>query len=132
MKKQIVILLMIAATLVACEKSPFDSRNKYLGNYDFTNLYSDVDSSGTISNRTTTYFGRAYAEGDNNVIIQFEANKSQSIRIDNDGNLYNSCDKYIGRFESESRIQAGLNKQSCASINLDENSSVAIVGNRRF
>ena len=132
MKKQIVLLLMIAATLIACEKSPFDYRNKYVGNYNFTNVYTNVDSAGTISNATTAYLGRAKTDGENKMIVQFEANKSQSLRIDEEGNVYNACETYIGRFESESRFQAVLSGQSCPTVNVDENSSVAIVGDRKF
>ena len=132
MKKQIFFLFLIAATFVACEKSPFDYRNKYVGNYNFTNVYTNVDSVGTITNTTTTYLGRAKTEGDKNMVVVFEANKSQSLRIDEDGNVYNSCDTYIGRFESESRFQAVLSGQSCPMEGIDENSSIAIVGDRKF
>ncbi len=132
MKKQIIFLSIIATAFIACKKGPFDCRNKYLGNYNFTNIYSNVDSVGVISTNTTTYFGRAINDGDENVIVEFETGKSQSLRIDKDGNLYNLCGTYIGRFESESRIHVGLDKNTCASVCISENSSVAIVGERKY
>lgn len=132
MKNKIIFLIAIATTFIACEKSPFDYRNKYVGNYNFTNIYTDVDSVWTISNTTSVFLGKVKTEGDNNMIIEFEADKSQSLRIDNDGNVYNSCDTYIGRFESESSFQAVLNKQSCTAIVLEGSTSVAIVGDRKY
>ncbi len=132
MKRQILFLLVLAASFVACEKSPFDYRNKYVGNYNFTNIYTNVDSVGTISNSTTVFLGKVKTDGDNNMIIEFEADKSQTLRIDNDGNIYNSCDTYIGRFENESSFQAVLNKQSCTAIVLEGSTSVAIVGDRKY
>ena len=132
MKRQILFLLVLAASFVACEKSPFDYRNKYVGNYNFTNIYTDVDSTGAITNSTTTYLGRVKTEGDNYMIVEFETNKSQSLRIDNDGNVYNSCETYIGKFESESRFQAVLNKQACPTINIEGSTSLAIVADRKY
>lgn len=132
MKIQSIIYTVLVVALYACEKSPFDYRNKYVGNYNFTNVYSKVDSAGATVNVANAYFGRAKTEGDNKMVVEFESGKSESLRIDQDGNVYNKCETYVGKFDNDGHFNAVLSDQNCLTTDIDGNVSLTISGNRKY
>jgi hypothetical protein len=134
MKKisSIIIIALLAIGSFSCKKSFLDSRSKYLGNYDFTNIYSTTDSSGTVATSTTVFYGRVYVENDGKIKLNNDAGSTLELVIDKDGNLFDNCSKYKGQFPDEDNVHIALDAGSCVNTVIGTGASIAISGKKRL
>jgi hypothetical protein len=93
-----------------CEKHPFDYRNKYLGNYNFTVHETEwTYSLGTTLDTTYAYIGEvSYGSDENTVSISYTENYSATTVVNEDGSLkcYSGTGSigFCGEFESKSTV----------------------------
>jgi hypothetical protein len=88
------VILSIVIILSACEKKPFDYRNKYIGKWDFVveRREFSMDTNDTHYWDTISYQGKIdYANGENNLLVQYTADDTITIEVDKDGNIVKPC-----------------------------------------
>ncbi len=98
-----IILTGILFTLFSCKKIPFDYRNKFIGNYEFTTSYKyfqpyvldstsvDPPYLGKITNGDT--YKTDY--GERSLHITYEDNKSMDLLVDDSGGLAGKTTGYF-------------------------------------
>ena len=103
MKNKLIILAFIALSY-GCEKHPFDYRNKFIGDYDFSVHKNVWDVTGVDIDTYYNYSGKiSYGSGDHLVKIKFLDDTETDCRLFEDGSLkFNST---RGEFVSTKNVQ---------------------------
>ena len=83
-------------SVISCNKKPFDYRNKYIGEWNFSIEYSSFNMGNSPSiYDLVEYLGEiTYGEEDNNVIIKYSKNNSVTLTIDKNGIFYDLPTRY--------------------------------------
>lgn len=87
--KKYILLSFLLVSFLACEKVPFDYRNIYVGNYDFT-IYNTEWSwvTGMYTRDTTKYNGNvSYGERKSSVLINYSQGKEVDLNVDRNGSM---------------------------------------------
>ena len=103
MKNKLIFIFFIAI-LNGCEKHPFDYRNKFIGNYDFSVHKNVWDITGVDIDTYYYYSGKiSYGSGDDFVKIKFLDDTETQCQLFEDGSLkFNST---RGEFVSTKEVQ---------------------------
>jgi hypothetical protein len=98
------IIIIICLFIFGCKKHPFDYRNKFIGNYNFSvNEYTWI-MGGPNWDTTYTFHGKiTYGSSDNTVLISYCKDCSCEFTIYEDGTLGNS-----GKFDSPKQVSFSL------------------------
>ena len=99
----LLLILLLFIVFYGCEKHPFDYRNKFIGDYDFSvhlRVWIPPDS---VTETDYKYSGEiSYGNGDHLVKINFLDDKDIDCRLFEDGSLkYNTI---RGEFESTKKL----------------------------
>jgi hypothetical protein len=98
------IIAFIMTLAIGCKKKPFDYRNNFIGNYDFTVKQYTWVMSTSYWDTIYDYHGKIiYGSGDNSVQIIFSENYSIEPTIYEDGTL-----EHYGEFETKDKIKFDL------------------------
>jgi hypothetical protein len=88
--KRNILLFLVLITSFSCEKVPFDYRNKYIGDYNFTTYYTEWSwATGMYTYDTTEYNGKTvYGTTKELLKIDYQNNKEIELFITRNGELY--------------------------------------------
>ena len=113
MKNKLIFIFFIAI-LNGCEKHPFDYRNKFIGDYDFSVHKNVWDVTGENIDTYYNYSGKiSYGSGDHLVKINFLDDAEIECWLFEDGSL-----RYIikeGEFESTKNVYFIIDYRSIGS-----------------
>ncbi len=76
--------------LFSCEKPVFDYRNKYVGDWKYTVVITEIntDSVGYFRNDTIVYYGEiTHADNKDKLVLNYTQSDSLELYINKDGNL---------------------------------------------
>jgi hypothetical protein len=108
------VLIIISGLFQGCKKIPFDSRNKYWGDWKFTcSSYSWSYPQGAGNTITEEFTGKIYydkGKDKKSIIIEYNSNK-MLFEVDYDGNLI-GCGS-SGKFESENSVSFDYSSSAC-------------------
>lgn len=103
------LLFVLVLSVFGCKKDPFDSRTKYLGDYNFSVTKTTAMSTDTPVDTTYSYLGTIKTGSENNtVIIHFSDDLSVEMNLFEDGSLenyYNFGYYLVGEFESAEKVK---------------------------
>jgi len=107
---KLITIVLISMTLLGCEKNPFDYRNKFIGDYNYTvhAKISNYPVIGHFLDTTYTYNGKVLlGTQDNAIIIYLSETRSVEPTIYEDGSLENLNLSYSisGEFESKTILK---------------------------
>jgi hypothetical protein len=133
MKKTILILFVLAAVTGGCKKIPFDKRNKYLGDYHFTNSYFTWNITPYQSPTTTAeYDGKvSYDKKSNKNVIDIEFAPSLVYRFEiNDNGEITICGGG-GKFENKNKVTFDYSSHSCPGNGLGGGIVYSVTGDKK-
>ena len=129
--KRIFIFLVIVLGIhcASCEKILFDYRNKYCGDWYFTNIYRswDMDNPENNSRDTGYYNGSIWYENKDHIKIEYSSNHTIEFEINKNGEI--TLDSYYpvgGKFSDENTVQFSLH-----SGGMGGGSGVTVTGKKR-
>ena len=92
--------------LVGCKKRPFDFRNKYLGEWDFTTEYGYFNMSDSTSFDTVyNYKGEVWYDEKGKIIIEYREDNILEFEINKEGEI--TIDDYYdtrGEFSDKNNV----------------------------
>ena len=113
----ILFFTLISFSFFGCKKKPFDHRNKYSHEYNFTYTYEKWDiAEGITESGTTNYKGTisyAKSDPDNQMTIHFDTNETLTVLVDKNGNITLDCGKSIGSFNKQKDCKLSFKTNSC-------------------
>ncbi|MCF8299394.1 MAG: hypothetical protein K9J13_17730 [Saprospiraceae bacterium] len=92
--------------IIGCEKTPFDYRNKYCGEWDFTINANSFNMTDSSSSDTVYYYkGEIWYENRKKISIEYLENIVLEFDINKDGEIF--IDEYYditGKFSDEHNV----------------------------
>ena len=84
----LLLILLLFIVFYGCEKHPFDYRNKFIGDYDFSVHKNVWDVTGVNIDTYYNYSGKiSYGSGDDEVRIKFLDDTETQCQLFEDGSL---------------------------------------------
>jgi hypothetical protein len=117
------IIVLIVLTTAGCEKSIFDFRYKYVGDWDFKVISAVYLLNGQEFHDTVFYQGQiSYGSNKNELHVIYSTNFDQIISINKDGTIPESWE-VSGRFDDKNHLtlmlrtpQSSLGMQGVTNI----------------
>jgi len=106
---KLIVILTSTFIFYNCEKSIFDYRHKYVGEWKFTTIQTDfhIDDTVGVYKIDTVYYNGSinYGEEREDLYIHYTKDRSLNLSVDKNGKLYNSSINYgEGEFESKEKV----------------------------
>lgn len=107
----LVLLTVLFISHSACQKIPFDNRNKYLGDWMFdVHYHSFIMNEGVLYDYTETYNGKIkYGKEKLKIVIQYGVDKNVELFVDEGGILSGFPSHYSsGSFKDKKNLDLYL------------------------
>jgi len=109
---QISIIFIVITLMYSCEKKPFNYRNKYIGNWEFTTNITEVNlhGEGSIVENTVAYLGLISYDSKEQLKINFLDNMEVYVEVDKNGIISAYKDLGNGVFTSKKIMEYSLKR----------------------
>lgn len=123
---------ILSFVFFGCEKIPFDSRNKYVGDYNFEYSYSSWQLNlGIYASDTINYSGKVYYSHKDKIILNYNTNTELELGIEKNGNLRLECGTTVGKFENDDNVIINYSSNSCGGGGLGGGTNYRIIGRKK-
>ena len=113
----ILFFVLISCSFLGCKKKPFDHRNKYFHDYNFSYTYEICDiAEGITESGTAKYEGTiSYSKSDpaDQMTIHFDTGEKLTVLVDKNGNITLDCGKSIGSFNKHKDCNLTFKTNTC-------------------
>jgi hypothetical protein len=98
------IIFLFVLIIGGCEKSIFDYRHKYVGDWDFKIISAVYMLNGQEFHDTAFYHGMiSYGSDKNELIVSFKSNYDQILSVNKDGTISESWE-VSGQFDDKKHL----------------------------
>jgi hypothetical protein len=117
------MIILFVLIIGGCEKSIFDYRHKYVGDWEFKVIWAVYMLSGQEFHDTVFYHGLiSYGNNESELIVSFTSNCDQIISVNKDGTIPESWE-VSGQFDDKKHLtlilrspQSSLGRQDVTNI----------------